>query len=189
MKQKEGNAALDPKDIVFECPNCTKSLVIDARAAGLMATCPDCGHEVQIPGCTTPNVSAAEAVGSALADAAPVYAPADASDEADLFLNTKAQDADDLENGELPEVSKVLADAHEQINTLQNELDELRLRRKFLERRHAVATRSIQALKNQVQAMRVILDQMDEQLRKLTAPHAGDTQPMPEATQNSPELP
>jgi predicted RNA-binding Zn-ribbon protein involved in translation (DUF1610 family) len=38
-----------PEDIVFNCPQCTKSLAIDPRAAGFTITCPDCGTEVQVP--------------------------------------------------------------------------------------------------------------------------------------------
>ena len=36
-------------DILFTCPRCGKSLVIDAAAAGMMAPCTDCGEMVQVP--------------------------------------------------------------------------------------------------------------------------------------------
>jgi uncharacterized Zn finger protein (UPF0148 family) len=36
-------------DILFECPQCAKSLAIDWRGAGLMITCPDCGTRIQVP--------------------------------------------------------------------------------------------------------------------------------------------
>ena len=36
-------------DIVFDCPNCGKSLAIDYRGAGLMIPCSDCGTNVQVP--------------------------------------------------------------------------------------------------------------------------------------------
>ena len=36
-------------DVLFACPYCEKSLVIDQRAAGLMVTCPDCKEEVIVP--------------------------------------------------------------------------------------------------------------------------------------------
>ncbi len=38
-----------PDDIIFNCPQCTKSLAIDPRAAGFTVTCPDCGTEVHVP--------------------------------------------------------------------------------------------------------------------------------------------
>lgn len=37
-------------DIEFKCPACTKSLTIDAKGAGKMIKCPDCGATVQVPG-------------------------------------------------------------------------------------------------------------------------------------------
>jgi transcription elongation factor Elf1 len=36
-------------DIVFDCPNCQKSLAIDFHGAGLIITCPDCGSRIQVP--------------------------------------------------------------------------------------------------------------------------------------------
>jgi len=36
-------------DIVFDCPNCGKSLAIDYRGAGLTIPCTDCGKHVQVP--------------------------------------------------------------------------------------------------------------------------------------------
>ncbi len=36
-------------DIIFDCPNCGKSLAIDYRGAGLTIKCSDCGSDVQVP--------------------------------------------------------------------------------------------------------------------------------------------
>jgi len=36
-------------DIVFDCPQCGKSLAIDYRGAGLTIPCTDCGKNVQVP--------------------------------------------------------------------------------------------------------------------------------------------
>lgn len=36
-------------DIVFDCPNCGKSLAIDYRGAGLAIPCTDCGQYVDVP--------------------------------------------------------------------------------------------------------------------------------------------
>ena len=36
-------------DIVFDCPKCGKSLVIDYRGAGLQINCSSCGCEVLVP--------------------------------------------------------------------------------------------------------------------------------------------
>ena len=44
-----GQAEVKDTDIVFDCPNCSKSLAIDYRGAGLFIVCPDCGNRVQVP--------------------------------------------------------------------------------------------------------------------------------------------
>jgi predicted RNA-binding Zn-ribbon protein involved in translation (DUF1610 family) len=36
-------------DIVFDCPECGKSLVIDYRGAGLQINCSECGASVLVP--------------------------------------------------------------------------------------------------------------------------------------------
>lgn len=36
-------------DIVFDCPHCGKSLVIDYRGAGLQIDCSECGKSVLVP--------------------------------------------------------------------------------------------------------------------------------------------
>lgn len=45
-----GTGELQPTDIVFECPQCGKSLAIDVRGAGYLVKCPDCGTQLQVPG-------------------------------------------------------------------------------------------------------------------------------------------
>ena len=37
-------------DIIFDCPECGKSLAIDPQGAGLVIVCPDCNTEVKVPG-------------------------------------------------------------------------------------------------------------------------------------------
>jgi len=39
----------ESEDILFECPQCGKSLEIDARGAGYIIICPDCKNEIQVP--------------------------------------------------------------------------------------------------------------------------------------------
>jgi predicted RNA-binding Zn-ribbon protein involved in translation (DUF1610 family) len=45
-----GTGELQPTDIIFECPQCGKSLAIDVRGAGYLVKCPDCGTQLQVPG-------------------------------------------------------------------------------------------------------------------------------------------
>ena len=42
------NSRID-NDIIFECPECTKSFAIDHRGAGLVMACPGCTEMVQVP--------------------------------------------------------------------------------------------------------------------------------------------
>ncbi|MBR4354566.1 MAG: hypothetical protein IKP97_04625 [Kiritimatiellae bacterium] len=42
-------AEIRDTDIVFDCPQCGKSLVIDYRGAGLTINCSDCGTPVLVP--------------------------------------------------------------------------------------------------------------------------------------------
>lgn len=51
---------LQPGDIVFECPQCGKSLAIDPRAAGFVIRCPDCQTEIQVPGTTAESAEETE---------------------------------------------------------------------------------------------------------------------------------
>ena len=44
-----GATDVQPTDIVFECPQCGKSLAIDPRGIGLVVVCPDCQTQVQVP--------------------------------------------------------------------------------------------------------------------------------------------
>lgn len=49
IETRELGAEIGDTDIVFDCPKCGKSLVIDYRGAGLQITCTDCGAEVLVP--------------------------------------------------------------------------------------------------------------------------------------------
>ena len=48
MQDAEG-AEIRDTDIVFDCPHCGKSLVIDYRGAGLQIDCSTCGASVLVP--------------------------------------------------------------------------------------------------------------------------------------------
>ncbi len=49
-EQADISSEINPSDIIFECPECGKSLAIDERGAGYIITCPDCKSEIQVPG-------------------------------------------------------------------------------------------------------------------------------------------
>ena len=153
------NESFPAKDIIFECGVCGKSLVINALGAGLAITCPDCGAEQQVPltgGVEVANPAVEPNVATAVAD---------------------EQDEQEVEH-ELPEISDVLADAREQINALTLENDELQFRRRFLEKRHALASQGLQSLVREMIAIRKAMDRTEAILKTMEDPSAGDTQPM-----------
>ncbi|MBU4211296.1 MAG: hypothetical protein L6437_03950 [Kiritimatiellae bacterium] len=155
------NESFPAKDIVFECGGCGKSLVINALGAGLAITCPDCGTEQQVP----------------LADGVEVANPAVEPNAATTDVATAVVDEQEAEH-EFPEISDVLADAREQINTLTLENDELQFRRRFLEKRHALASQSLQTLQREIITIHKAMDRTEAILKTMEDPSAGDTQPM-----------
>ena len=47
--QSADGAEIRDTDIVFDCPHCSKTLVIDYRGAGLQISCSECGEDVLVP--------------------------------------------------------------------------------------------------------------------------------------------
>ncbi|MFH1477546.1 MAG: hypothetical protein ABIH24_08690 [Verrucomicrobiota bacterium] len=149
------NDSFSANDIIFECSVCGKSLVINALGAGLAVTCPDCGAEQQVP----------------------LSGGVDAANSA-VEPETAAAAGEQAVEHEFPEISDVLADAHAQINALKSENDELQFRRRFLEKRHALASRNLQAFRREMIVIREAMDRTEAILKAMEDPSASDTQPM-----------
>ena len=49
VRENGEEAEIRDTDIVFDCPHCGKSLVIDYRGAGLQINCSECGASVLVP--------------------------------------------------------------------------------------------------------------------------------------------
>ena len=49
VRENTDEAEIRDTDIVFDCPHCGKSLVIDYRGAGLQINCSECGEPVLVP--------------------------------------------------------------------------------------------------------------------------------------------
>ncbi|OQW98035.1 MAG: hypothetical protein BWK77_00240 [Verrucomicrobia bacterium A1] len=49
MNDTTTSDGVSERDILFDCPQCGKSLCIDERGAGLVIACPDCGQRMQVP--------------------------------------------------------------------------------------------------------------------------------------------
>jgi DNA-directed RNA polymerase subunit RPC12/RpoP len=47
--ENPGLSTVTPRDILFECPSCGKSLVVDEQAQGLIIDCPQCHINVIVP--------------------------------------------------------------------------------------------------------------------------------------------
>ncbi len=47
--QKTGELDISSRDILFECPSCGKSLVVDESAEGMIVDCPQCQINVIVP--------------------------------------------------------------------------------------------------------------------------------------------
>jgi len=46
---RPAGSVIGPRDILFECPSCGKSLVVEDRAAGMVVPCPRCNAHVIVP--------------------------------------------------------------------------------------------------------------------------------------------
>lgn len=49
MNDSTTSDEVSERDILFDCPQCGKSLCIDERGAGLVIACSDCGQRMQVP--------------------------------------------------------------------------------------------------------------------------------------------
>ena len=49
VRENDDSEEIRDTDIVFDCPHCNKSLVIDYRGAGLTINCSECGASVLVP--------------------------------------------------------------------------------------------------------------------------------------------
>jgi hypothetical protein len=48
-KEKADEVVISSSDILFECPSCGKSLVVDGSAEGMIVDCPQCQSNVIVP--------------------------------------------------------------------------------------------------------------------------------------------
>lgn len=148
----EKTTSVTGQDIVFDCAHCGKSLAIDYRGAGLSIHCPGCNRELQVP----------------------IPEGVDLSD-IDRQLETSGTD----EGGgtaDYQQAAAITSSSGEQIRLLMTELEELRFRRRFLEKERADSIRWLQAMSRQLKVMRTAMDQLDDILNNLTNRAADDTQ-------------
>ena len=49
IEEQGQDVEIMPTDIVFDCPQCGRNLVVDYRAAGLQVPCSNCGAIIEVP--------------------------------------------------------------------------------------------------------------------------------------------
>lgn len=105
---REASPGPAPGDIVFDCPYCGKSLAIEERGAGLVIHCPDCGKEVQVPGL-------------------PLH-------ERESLADERAEPSVEAVDLPVEELAAALEASHTKIERLVTNLEEVRDRRRHLEK-------------------------------------------------------
>jgi DNA-directed RNA polymerase subunit RPC12/RpoP len=73
--KKTGEADVSTRDILFECPSCGKSLVVDETAEGMIVDCPQCHINVIVPPRVPPATAAAPGKPAATESAAAAMTP------------------------------------------------------------------------------------------------------------------
>lgn len=154
IKVQNDQEEVKDTDIVFDCPECGKSLVIDYHGAGLSIPCPDCHAVIQVP---IPEGMELSDLDSSVEDE---------TDEAEIEALLS-------ENHSLKEE---VESANETIRQLVTELEELRIRRRHLERKHKETTTATRLLNQQMTIMKNALAQMQENLKELAEKPMDDTQ-------------
>jgi len=136
-------------DILFECPHCGKSMVVEAAGAGLMVPCTDCGKQVQVP---IPDAQEAEI------PAATVPRPEPAGEDPQEVIR---------------QLDAALAMANEQIDRLISEKESLQERRAYLEQIRQTTTARLEHVAEDLSAMQEALDRALEMLAEARAEKPG----------------
>ncbi|MGI6087771.1 MAG: hypothetical protein ACOYCD_07515 [Kiritimatiellia bacterium] len=148
-----GACEIHADDILFECGNCGKSLVIDRQGAGLIIRCPDCNVDLQVP--IPDDVDLAEI---------------DKSITADLTGITQTSAPDVLNLDDLP------PDLQEKVRNLVLEAQELQARRAHLEKQRAITASGMQMIRSLLTDIRSALEQVEATLASMEEDKAGETQ-------------
>ena len=148
-----GACEIHADDILFECGNCGKSLVIDRQGAGLIIRCPDCNVDLQVP--IPDDVDLAEI---------------DKSITADLTGITQTSAPDVLNLDDLP------PELQEKVRNLALEAQELQARRAHLERMRANTASGMQVIRSLLTDIRSALEQVEATLASMEEDKAGETQ-------------
>ena len=131
------------RDLLFDCPHCGKNFVIDQQAAGSAFSCPECERDIEIP---------------------PLETLMSAASQATPEVQEDMDDAINGTDGRVLELQHELNQAHEEIALLKTEIEELRFRRRFLEKEKSKHAKLVEDINSQVRILRASLDQISETL-------------------------
>ncbi len=140
---------LEDHDIVFDCEHCGNSLAIDIKGAGLKMQCPECKRHITVP---IPD-------GLDLADIDSSLAESPNASVGDALADEPGYDGGD-----------------DRMNALLTELEELRFRTQFLEKKRIEYQAAVRDLANQLDSMRIAMKEMDDTLGGLVEKSSDDTQ-------------
>ncbi|MGD9873862.1 MAG: MJ0042-type zinc finger domain-containing protein [Kiritimatiellia bacterium] len=137
---KNDNAEILDTDVVFNCPHCGKSLVIDQSAAGMLVKCTDCGEEIEVPGGEEEEEIAEEEAASA----GPGAAMIDASVE---------------------ELSAALIASQQKVQELVSEKQEINKRRMHLEDERIANANRFKQIARELNAITAAIGRINNALR------------------------
>ncbi len=146
--ETHNSVKLEGNDIVFDCEHCGHSLAIDIKGAGLRIQCPECKGYITVP-------------------------IPDGLDLADID-SSLAEFQDD--EGEAPAGEPAYEGGDDRTNAMLTELEELRFRTQFLEKKRIEYQSAAQELASQLDSMRIAMKEMDNILGSLTEKSSDDTQ-------------
>jgi DNA-directed RNA polymerase subunit M/transcription elongation factor TFIIS len=126
-------------DIVFDCPNCGKSLAVDRLGAGMMIPCSDCGKLVQVP------------------------APEEAESSEEEGEEPSLADAD--RSTEMDELRRKLAAAESRVRELEALVEEVNGRREVLEKARADTMFRFGLINEKAGVIREALDEITRVVR------------------------
>ncbi len=133
-------------DIIFECPQCAKSMAIDRRGAGLMISCPDCGTRVRVP----------------------------APDLLDPDLSTAVREAGTSNDPHARNLVQALDHSRDKVQQLMRHLDETRQRRSDLEKKRIQESMRLGRIGDELAIIQAAIDRITGILQDALNEHADD---------------
>jgi phage FluMu protein Com len=161
VNQVSAEIVITPSDILFECPACGKSLVVDEAAEGLTVECPKCHINVIVPPKEEPR-------GPATSTPGVKPKPSTAASKLETARTKELQERVRGLNGQLKELQTQRTELSNRIASRSNEMN-----------RDLVLLARLDTSQQQVLAE---LGQLLKQLDELIAPGSAEPKPEPAPT-------